>query len=69
MVNLFLYMVKEKILIEDIPITLYRKNIKNAYLFGNYQNAYGYKKAILDEGKLIYVYNEDNLDQITLYRE
>ena len=25
-------MVKEKILIEDIPITLYRKNIKNAYL-------------------------------------
>ena len=32
MVNLFLYMVKEKILIEDIPITLYRKNIKNAYL-------------------------------------
>ena len=44
-------------------------NIKNAYLYGNYHNAYGYNKAILDEGKLIYVYNEDNLDQITLYRE
>ena len=43
--------------------------IKNAYLYGNFESAYGYKKAIMDEGKLIYVYDEDNLDQITLFRD
>ena len=32
LINLFLYMVKEKILVEDMPITLYRKSIKNVYL-------------------------------------
>ena len=30
--DLFLFMVKEKILIENIPLTLERKNIKNMYL-------------------------------------
>ena len=43
--------------------------IKNAYLYGNFDKAYGYKRAVMDGGKLIYVYNEDNLDQISLFRE
>lgn len=43
--------------------------LKAASLYGNFESAYGYKRAILDEGKLIYVYDENNLDQITLYRD
>ncbi len=33
--------------------------IDNARLMGNYEGAFGYKKVIMDDGKVVYVYNED----------